>query len=66
MRHVYVATNPFSKVKNIKVPQRVIRPVFQDDVVVVQKVIRICMSDRVGHFFRPRGQDPGGFQGVDT
>jgi integrase/recombinase XerD len=32
MRHDYVATNPFSKVKNIKVPQKVIRPFSQEDV----------------------------------
>ena len=32
LRHDYVATNPFSKVKNIKVPQKVIRPFSQEDV----------------------------------
>jgi integrase/recombinase XerD len=32
LRHDHVATNPFSKVKNIKVPQKVIRPFSQEDV----------------------------------
>ncbi len=32
LRHDHVATNPFFKVKNIKVPQKVIRPFSQDEI----------------------------------
>ena len=39
LRHDYISSNPFMKVKNIKVPQKIVQPFTADD---IQRLLRYC------------------------
>jgi site-specific recombinase XerD len=39
LRHDYIANNPFAKVKNIKVPQKIVQPFSPDD---IQRLLSYC------------------------
>ncbi len=39
LRHDYISSNPFMKVKNIKVPQKIIQPFTEDD---IQRLLSYC------------------------
>ncbi len=39
LRHDYVSSNPFMKVKNIKVPQKIVQPFTADD---IQRLLSYC------------------------
>ena len=63
LRHDYVATNPFSKVKNIKVPQKVIRPFSQGGCPSPPRLVRSLdpqRGQRPGPHPRPAGHRPQG------
>ncbi len=42
LRHEYISSNPFMKVKNIKVPQKIVLPFTADD---IQRLLSYCDAD---------------------
>jgi site-specific recombinase XerD len=62
LRHDYIPANPFAKVKNIKVPQKIIHPFSQEDIL---RLLACCLwgcqySIRVFHQL-PRQECFGGY-----